>query len=201
MDVNVGTDEHRHLDDDESADATSGGVDLDVTPRAHDGSARRSGGSRRWLAVGGVTLLIAALGVVLFKGLSDASLFYYNVDEAVAKQDLLGDQRFRMQGNVIEGTIDETAAGVTFVIAYGDQQLKVVNSGAPPELFKPEIPVILEGEFATDDAGEVTLDGDGQPVFNSDQILIRHDSTYDEENSDRIKQAEDDAKQRSGSAG
>jgi cytochrome c-type biogenesis protein CcmE len=201
VDVNVGTDEHRHLDDDESADATSGAVDLDVTPRAHDATARRSGSSsRRWLAVGGVTLLIAALGVVLFKGLSDASLFYYNVDEAVAKQDVLGDQRFRMQGNVIDGTIDETDTGVTFVIAYGDQQLKVVNSGAPPELFQPEIPVILEGEFATDDAGEITLD-DGQPVFNSDQILIRHDSTYDEENSDRIKQAEDDAKQRSGSAG
>lgn len=181
-----------HLDDDESVDATTGGVDLDVTPRTHEGSSRRSGSARRWLAVGGVVALVAALGVVLFKGLSDAALFYYNVDEAVEQQDTLGDQRFRMQGNVIEGTIDETDGGVTFVIAYGDQELQVINSGAPPELFKPEIPVILEGHFS---------DEPGEPVFLSDQILIRHDSTYDEENEDRIKQAEDDAEQRAGSAG
>ncbi len=182
-----------HLDDDESLDATTGGaVDLDVTPRTHAGTGRRSGGSRRWLAGAGVVVLIGALGVVLFKGLSDAALFYYNVDEAIAKQDEIGDQRFRMQGNVIDGTIERTDGGVSFVIAYGDEQLQVINTGAPPELFKPEIPVILEGNF-----GERS----GEPVFLSDQILIRHDSTYDEENEERIKQAEDDAKQRAGSAG
>ncbi|MHB1137529.1 MAG: cytochrome c maturation protein CcmE [Microthrixaceae bacterium] len=182
-----------HRDDDESVDATTGGtVDLDVTPRTHAESTRRAGGPRRWLALAGVLVLIGALGLVLVKGLSDAALFYYNVDEAVAKQDELGDQRFRMQGNVIDGTIEETADGVSFVIAYGDRQLQVVNSGAPPELFQPEIPVILEGNLA---------ERSGEPVFLSDQILIRHDSTYDEQNEDRIKQAEDDAQQRAGSAG
>jgi cytochrome c-type biogenesis protein CcmE len=186
MDVNDG----HHLDDDESVDAVSGSgsVGLDVTPRAASTRSSSSGSTRKYLAIGGVILLVGALGIVLFNGLTDAALFYYNVDEAVAKKDDLGDQRFRMQGNVIDGTIHETDGGVTFVIAFGDTQVDVVNSGAPPELFDAEIPVILEGQF----------DGD---EFHSDQILIRHDSTYDEENQDRIKKAEDDANQRSGSAG
>jgi cytochrome c-type biogenesis protein CcmE len=93
-----------------------------------------------------------------------------------------------MQGNVVDGTIKQTDGGVTFVIAYGDARLDVVNSGSPPELFDAEIPVILEGEFAGDE-------------FRSDQILIRHDSTYDEKNADRVKKAQADADSRSGSSG
>jgi len=187
MDVN-GT----HLDDEESADATSsaaaGGAGLDLTPR--EASSRRGGGSptRRYLAIGGVALLLTGLGVVLFNGLTSAALFYYNVDEAVAKKDTLEDQRFRMQGNVIDGSIEETDGGVRFVIAYQDTELVVDNRGAPPELFDAEIPVILEGQFVGDE-------------FHSDQILIRHDSTYDEENADRVKAAKEDAEQRAGSTG
>lgn len=176
-----------HLDDDESSDAGA----LDITPRTSEADSHQRGASsnsRKYLAIGGVVVLIGALAIVLFNGLTGAALFYYNVDEAVAKHDQLGDQRFRMQGNVIDGSIRETDNGVTFVIAYGDAKVDVVNSGAPPELFSAEIPVILEGQF----------DGD---EFHSDQILIRHDSTYDEKNKDRVKQAEEDAKQRSGSAG
>ena len=176
----------QHLDDEESADAGS----LDLTPRPASPRNARGGGSntRKYLAIGGVVALVGTLALVLFNGLTDAALFYYNVDEAVAKHDEIGDQRFRMQGNVIDGTIDRTDGGVTFVIAYGDAQVDVVNSGAPPELFDAEIPVILEGEFVGDE-------------FHSDQILIRHDSAYDEKNADRVKQAEEDAKQRSGSSG
>jgi cytochrome c-type biogenesis protein CcmE len=48
--------------------------------------------------------------------------------------------------------------------------------------------VILEGEFSGDE-------------FHSDQILIRHDSTYDEENEDRLKAAQDDVENRAGSEG
>jgi cytochrome c-type biogenesis protein CcmE len=186
MDVN-GT----HLDDEESADATdatlAGGAGLDLTPREAP-TDRRGGSSRRYLAIGGVALLITALGIVLFNGLTNAALFYYNVDEAIAKQDTIGDQRFRMQGNVIDGTIEETDGGVRFVIAYKDAELAVENRGAPPELFDAEIPVILEGQFVGDE-------------FHSDQILIRHDSTYDEENQDRVKAAKEDAEERAGSTG
>jgi cytochrome c-type biogenesis protein CcmE len=175
-----------HLDDEESQDA---GPTLDVTPRTgeHTPSSGRSR-SRAYLAIGGIAVLVGALGVVVFNGLTDAATFYYNVDEAVAQQDELGDQRFRMQGNVIEGSIEETATGVDFVVAYGDAELPVTHVGTPPELFSSEIPVIIEGNFVGDE-------------FRSDEILIRHDSTYEEENDARLRQAQEDAEQRSSEAG
>lgn len=112
-----------HLDDEESQDAAS---TLDVTPRTGEHTRSAGGGrTRTYLAVGGIVVLVAALGLVVFNGLTDAATFYYNVDEAVAQQDELGDQRFRMQGNVIEGSIEETDSGVDFVIAFGDAELPV----------------------------------------------------------------------------
>ena len=174
------------LDDEESADATS---TLDVTPRTDEHTRTRHGSrTRTYLAIGAVVVLVGALGLVVFNGLTDAATFYYNVDEAVAKQDELGDQRFRMQGNVIEGSIDETDTGVEFVIAFGDAELPVSHVGTPPELFNEEIPIIIEGNFVGDE-------------FHSDEILIKHDSTYEEENDARLRQAQEDAELRSSEAG
>ncbi len=151
------------LDDEESADATS---TLDVTPRTDEHTRTRHGSrTRTYLVVGGIVVLLGALGLVVFNGLTDAATFYYNVDEAVSMRDELGDQRFRMQGNVIEGSIDETDTGVEFVIAFGDAELPVSHVGTPPELFN------------------------------------KHDSTYEEENDARLRQAQEDAELRSSEAG
>ncbi|MEX0769066.1 MAG: cytochrome c maturation protein CcmE [Microthrixaceae bacterium] len=192
MDVDPGNDQagsHRPgiRDDDESSDAATPA--LDVTPRQAASTPSQAVRSKRaYVAVGGVALLLGILGLVLFNGLNSAAVFYKNVDEAAAQREALGDKRFRMQGNVVDGTIQKTDGGVSFVIAYGDARLDVVNSGAPPELFDAKIPVILEGEFVGNE-------------FHSDQILIRHDSTYDEKNADRINKAEADAQKRAGASG
>ena len=131
-------------------------------------------------AIGALALLVVGLGYVLFQGLNDAATFFYNVDEAVEQRDSLADDRFRMQGNVVEGSIEETGAGVDFVITYNDVEMDVTHTGTPPELFGTGIPVVIEGRF----------EGAG---FASDEILIRHDNTYDEENPERIDEAERDA--------
>jgi cytochrome c-type biogenesis protein CcmE len=91
-----------------------------------------------------------------------------------------------MQGNVVPGSVETTDGGVSFVVRYGAADVPVDHVGDPPELFGPEIPVVLEGQFV----GE---------RFASDEILIRHDNEYDEANPERIQQAEQDAQQ--GAAG
>jgi cytochrome c-type biogenesis protein CcmE len=185
-------------DEEESADAAtpadsaspadSAASAFDVAPRTGSSSAGQARGARRWLAAGAIAVLLVALGVVLFNGLNDAALFYFNVDEALERQDSLGDDRFRMQGNVIDGSISETTEGIAFVLTYGDAEVQVRHAGDPPELFSPDIPVIIEGRFA------------GQ-VFESDEILIRHDNTYTEEHEDRLQEANDDAERRARDAG
>ena len=179
-------------DDPESADAepiVTADDRLDVTPRTDAGSTNggRSGGrTRTYVAVGAVAVIVIGLGLVLFNGLRDASTFFYNVDEVVAKSSTLQGERIRMQGNVVDGSVRNTDDGVSFVLRFKGQEIPVDHVGDPPELFGPKIPVVLEG----------TLDGE---TFQSDTILIRHDAAYDEENEDRVREAETDAEQ--GAAG
>ncbi|MCP4433928.1 MAG: cytochrome c maturation protein CcmE [Actinomycetia bacterium] len=164
----------------EGAPSAPGSADFDLAPRTGPSSAAAPRSSRRWIPLVAIVLLLAALGFVLFQGLNDAATFFYNVDEAVEQRSDLEGERFRMQGNVVEGSVEQTDTGVDFVITFEGVEMPVTHTGTPPELFGSQIPVVLEGSF----------EGDG---FASDEILIRHDNEYDEENPDRVADAERDA--------
>lgn len=153
---------------------------MDLTPRTlgeGDGSAarspRRSRG--RQIAVGVVLVaILGALGLVLFQGLGSATLYFRNVDEAVAQRDALGDRRFRLQGTVVPGSVEDTADGVRFAVAWNGAEAEVVHRGDPPELFQPGIPVVVEGAWS----GE---------AFASDRMIVRHTEEYKADNPDRVE--------------
>lgn len=147
---------------------------LDLAPRAP-----RPHQQRRWIPLVVVVVILAGLGFVATKALGDAALFFYNADEAVAKQAELGDSRFRLQGQVQADTIRDTPAGVEFEVAYNDVHVEVFHQGDPVELFEEGRPVVLEGHW--DPSGE---------VFASDRMLVKHDETYTADNDDRITDAE-----------
>jgi cytochrome c-type biogenesis protein CcmE len=168
-----------HLAEDEAG--LDAGIDLtprDVTPR------RRRGRRGTWGIVVGV-LVLAAVGIVLWNGLTQATVFFYNVDQAVAKRDEIGTKDFRMQGNVIKGSVHRHQGGLDFQLTYNGKTVPVSYTGEPSELFGPAIPVVLEGHFV------------GNESFASDSMLIRHDNNYDQKNPTRVKQAEKDAEKQS----
>lgn len=154
-----------------SADTTE--TPLDLTPRNEPARARR-----RW----GVGLVIGALllvgGFVLWKGLSDASLFFYNVDEAVEQRADLGDDQFNMQGTVIDGSIDREGVPITFDVTFNGVVASVEHRGTEPGLFDENIPVVLVGRWNGD-------------VFESTEILVKHDEVYVEDNGERLVDAEE----------
>jgi cytochrome c-type biogenesis protein CcmE len=145
---------------------------LDLTPRA---TAPR--GRRGLLASLVLVAVVGALAFVAVKALGDASLFFLNADEAVEQRADLGTDRFRLQGTVVDGSVEETDDGVAFAVEFDDVTVDVVHEGDPPELFQPDIPVVLEGNWE----GE---------VFASDRILVKHSSEYEAENPDRIDEAD-----------
>ncbi len=163
----------------ESSDATTGAADLDLRPRAVPTRRRHRG----WLAKGACVVVLVAAGFVVSKALTSASLFFYNADEAVAKQASLGTSTFRIQGTV-ENDVKRTADGADFTITYNGVEVPVDHTGDPPQLFKPGEPVVLQGHW----------DADGQRLFLSDQMLVKHDATYTAKNSARLKQAEQGGK-------
>ncbi len=155
------------------------GEGLDLSPRtsAPVATARRS---RRWGPIVVLVLVLGGVGFVAAQALTTATTFFYNADEAVAKQQELGTSRFRLQGTVEPGTIQTTEAGVDFVVTFNGAEVPVSHVGDPPELFKDAEPVVLEGHWDSSD-----------DRFQSDRMLIKHDANYDAKNSDRLKEADE----------
>lgn len=107
---------------------------------------------------------VAAVVLLLLGGLRSNIVYFRTVTEAVDEQD---DGRVRLAGEVVAGTVEETADGVRFDVTDGTETVPVVHTGDPPELFAEEAPVVAEGEW--DDDFE---------TFRSDRILIRHGNEY-----------------------
>jgi cytochrome c-type biogenesis protein CcmE len=131
-----------------------------------------------------LAIIVGALGFLVVKGLGDASLYFRQADEAVKQIASIGDQRFRIQGIVVEGSITESDSAVSFEIEQNAQRVHVVHVGNPPELFKANMPVVLEGRFAS---GQATVKPGDKVNFNSDRIMIKHDENYQQKNKDRVK--------------
>ena len=125
---------------------------------------------RLWLA--GAVVLVA-LGFLVAQGLGNATLYFRTDDEAVAQRDSLGERRFRIQGAELAGTVRQAGQQVQFDITSNGGDVPIVHRGDPHELFKPGIPVVLEGRF------------DGQH-FASDRILVKHSETYVAEHPERV---------------
>jgi cytochrome c-type biogenesis protein CcmE len=147
--------------------------ELDLTPRTAPDRRRRGLPAALVLVA-----VVAALGFIAVKALGDASVFFLNADEAVEQRGDLGTDRFRLQGKVVEDSVEETDDGVTFQVEFNDVTVDVVHRGDPPELFQPGIPVVLEGHW------------DGE-VYASDRILVKHSSEYEAENEDRLREADE----------
>ena len=127
---------------------------------------------RRMLVVAAVVL--AAIGFLVFKGLGDATVYFLTADEAVARKAELGDRRFRVEGAVVTDSVTTAGDGqVAFEIISAGEVVPVVHDGDPPELFKPGIPVVLEGRWQGD-------------RFASDRIMVKHTSEYREKNPERV---------------
>jgi cytochrome c-type biogenesis protein CcmE len=127
----------------------------------------------KWRIAAVVAVIAAAVGFLVFKGLGEATVYFKTADEAVAQKDELGDRRFRVEGAVVTDSVQETSEGVRFEIISAGETVPVLHRGDPPELFKPGIPVVLEGHW----------DGD---VYASDRIMVKHTTEYRERNPDRV---------------
>jgi cytochrome c-type biogenesis protein CcmE len=153
---------------------------VELTPRTAPGPSTTPAAPRRrslW-AYGILVVVLVAVGVVAYQGLTSASLYFYNADEAVEQRDDLADKRIRVQG-VVQDDAATVGDGVTFTIAFNGVEVPVEHDGDPPELFAVGQPVVLEGRW-----------GDGD-AFESDEILVKHDEQYEAEHDDRISDAED----------
>ena len=122
---------------------------------------------RAYIAIGACVAAIVGI-VVLAIVLSSNVVYFRTVSEAVDQRIGQGEDRFRMAGEVVRGSLEETPRGVRFEVTDGKATAVVVHRGDPPDLFEEGAPVVCEGRWRK-----------GEATFASDRILIRHGNDYE----------------------
>jgi cytochrome c-type biogenesis protein CcmE len=120
---------------------------------------------RRFLvpAIAGVVVLVAVLA---WQGLGDNLIYYLTPTEALEQRSQFEPgERFRLGGLVLSGSLAETGDSVTFEMGDGESTVQVIHTGTPPQLFREDIGVVVEGSWE----GE---------TFRSDLLMVRHDENY-----------------------
>ncbi len=129
-------------------------------------------GSRRRQLIA-VLVIAGAVSFLLLEGLNNATVYFKTADQAVADKAALGSRQFRIEGTVEPG-VRQVGATTDFSIYANGVRVSVVDSADPPQLFKPGVPVVLEGHW-------------NGPVYASDQIMVKHTASYTEAHPDRLK--------------
>jgi len=133
----------------------------------------RTAASRWRLAVVGA-VLVGAFVFLLVEGLGGSLNYFETVDQALAQKATLGMRTFRLEGVVVPGTVHRDHDGVRFVAAGTHHRVSVVNHGNPPQLFQPDIPVVVVGHFQG-------------ATFISNQLIVDHTSQYIEQHPTRVR--------------
>ncbi|HET6795295.1 MAG TPA: cytochrome c maturation protein CcmE, partial [Acidimicrobiales bacterium] len=132
---------------------------------------------RAWIVL---AVALVAAGFLLKQGLGAATEYFLTADQAVARSAQLGDQRFRLEGTVVQGTVARSGQTVVFCLAGDGVQVPVVNSGFPPQLFRPGIPVVVEGHFGRPSGAAAPSCSAARtgPAFAGDLIMVKHSADY-----------------------
>ena len=157
---------------------------MDLSPREVVPTAVGTRRRRPWLAVGVLVLVLGVGGVFVGKFLTSAVDYYCNVDEIGVKDGCDVGRRIRIQGVVEKDSVDEAGSSLDFRISYQGASIPVSVSGRPTGIFQECIPVVVAGRVVA------ASDSPSGLRFEGDEVLVKHDEQYDEENADRIEQAD-----------
>jgi cytochrome c-type biogenesis protein CcmE len=149
-------------------------TNLDLTPVAPPMS--KSSSRRRTIGV--LVVLVIAIVALLSQGLLHSLNYFDTVDQALASRAKIGTTTIRLEGVVKPHTVTRTSRGASFwMTGSGTREVFVISHGTPPQLFRADIPVVVEGHFTTRHS----------TTFDGTQILVKHTATYIAQHPKRVK--------------
>lgn len=120
----------------------------------------------RTLALG-IAVITAALGFLVYQGLANNLVYYVTPSELLAKGAAADGQSLRLGGLVRPGSRRWNAATQTlsFVLQDPKASVPVVSHGLPPQMFREDIGVVVEGTYR-------------QGLFQATDLMIKHCADY-----------------------
>lgn len=123
---------------------------------------------RRVGLVAGIVAILSGFGYLVYGGIGDNLVYFLEPSELLARGAAVYDSPVRLGGRVAPGSVewDAEALDLRFRVTDGDNTVVVHSTGAPPQMFRGGIGVVVEGRF--------------QPngVFESTRLMVKHSNEY-----------------------
>ena len=107
--------------------------------------------NRRRFVVG-AALIAAAVSYLVYAGIQTTSMYYFELDEFLARREAHAGEDLRVKGWVRQGSIDWNAATnhLAFELARqdGSDPVPVAYRGILPDMFAPGREVVVEGRYS-----------------------------------------------------
>ena len=113
-----------------------------------------------------VLVLAAAFGVIAASGINENLVYYWTPTQLLENGDKAYGATIRLGGMVAAGSIKQGPSAVEFDVKDGNSVVRVKSSGVPPQMFRENIGVVVEGTMTR--AG----------YFESSRLMVSHDNQY-----------------------
>lgn len=124
----------------------------------------------RWFAVGALSISLIAFLVLTIGGIGENLVYYWGPEDIAKAGDEAVGATIRLGGKVEHGSIDwnpnETSLRFNVVDGVSAHRVPVRSTGIPPQMFREDIGVVVEGTMTTDG------------YFQGTRLLVSHDNEY-----------------------
>lgn len=124
--------------------------------------------SLKWTV--GISIIAAAIGAIALTQLSSNVVYFYTPDEAYAKAAEISDRTIKVGGMVLPGSIVWLPENLNLSFTISDlkgHEIKVNHKGTPPDMFKENQGVVVEGLLANDGKS-----------MTSRRLMVKHSEEY-----------------------
>lgn len=123
------------------------------------------------LAIGVIALTLSYL---VYGGVKDTMVYYLTIDELVDRVPSVYEERVRVSGTVVPGSIRKEIDGrLEFKITDGKQMMDVKYRGIIPDIFRDNVEAVVEGSYTP------------ESIFHADVLLAKCPTKYESE--DKLK--------------
>lgn len=122
---------------------------------------------RAWI-FGGLAVIVAVFAWLLFGGLQKNVVFFLTPNELLAKGPAGVGMPVRLGGLVKPGSVkwDPKLLDLRFTITDGGNDVAVRSTGAPPQMFREGMGVVVEGKVAQGG------------LFQATNLMVKHSNEY-----------------------
>ena len=136
----------------------------DVINPTHSEALRRR--TRRFM-IGAFAVAAIAFAVIAGSGINENLVYYWTPSDLRAAGNKAYGASIRLGGMVVPGSIvNKSGSGLEFTVKDASDVVRVKSSGVPPQMFRENIGVVVEG----------TMTRDG--YFKSDRLMVSHSNEY-----------------------